>query len=686
MAKKITLVESIISVGFDDKVAQNGLKKLKRQLKDQDKTSAVTQRRDQKAQQRKIKDAQRNERQIRLEHRAQSRERRAEESHDMRKEKHSQTLSNNAKKERRAKQKERRLDARERRMTADAQSRLNIRNRNAIRLEARERRMAAAQQSRLDSSAYSRSRKGSSSSVSTGLSTGGVVGAAGAGYAATGAMQTTMAWENAMNALFTQEASRGGTTEQAAARTQAIADRIYKMADAFNVNQPEVLLDAFNQLRPLATGSEGKYTDDHIMGMVSSITQSSKATGLSGPMFERFMLGFRQFAANLSSQTASGQEIGQMRDASAVLTNMFFEAMGLQGNITPDAMAKMVQGGELGLDQVMEAGAQMQDTSKAGFTKYKETSLQGKLDELTKMYAHSQRVFGAASKGGAMHFLKQLSVALSENEELFRSAGEWTGNLLTSLGDGIKYLSETWKAMPQEDREKMLETLRQLGVALGTFVVSATLFKLIKALTKVSAATGLSALLAVFVSMSGLLDRLSGSDFENLQKIKNKQPNELTEEDKVKLNEQPIPLKILDFYKDINTTFTDSIKSLFGGVDSVGDRRNTSKFRSSQSLSGAGFKSELQPELNKFFENIGNQLRDPSSGILEGGHFQELNVPTNFNSNNNSMSESMKPYLQQGSTDNRKSSTVIIDKIELKRSGDVGAIVNDYLDTHPSNN
>lgn len=496
MSKKITLVESIISIGFDDKKAQAGLKKLKKQLKDSEKASIVSERRS-------TRKTRKNANAVKRERRRQKDSRRyLDESVKARSALEKRVLTYKkqqaliSKETDRSKKKALKLEAKAQndRIKKDITNRKRQKryDREKANTQRRERSLGA----RRGSSRMGSSRGGYGVSSRTAMIAGGA-GVVVAGNEASKAVKTTMTWENSVNALYTQEASIN--PEGAKERAQKIADRIYKMASASNT-APNVLMDAYNEMRPLANNAG--VTEEHVLGMVSTMAQSTKATGLNPEEVDRFMLGFRQFAANLSGKTASGQELGQMRDSSSVLTSMLFKSMGMKANITPDAMATDIKSGKVNLQNLFSGMIKLQDTTKDGFELYKKGSMQGKQDKLSAMYRDSQMGFGGSMKGGLGIFLDTLTDVLKSNKSNFVAAGNVTGDVLENIGAGIKDISDAWKDLSSSEKDTYLTGVESLMAAVaGVFVVS----KLKPVLTLLEAISA-----AASIPMAGLIAAITG--------------------------------------------------------------------------------------------------------------------------------------------------------------------------------
>ncbi len=535
MAKKITLVESIIKVGFDDKQAQRGLAKLKRQLKDKDKSEKVAARRE-ATKQRKVESKQRKEKRFERDRRNRLKNsKQAELATQQRLVKLKQTEAKIAQATDKATQKRLKAEAKAQKDRISKE----IKERKRQKKHERQRALAARRE-RLANAPRGGGRSALGFNTRGGFSVKGVGAAAvaaGAVNEGAKALQTSMTWENAMNALYTQEASK--SPEGAGARTQEIANRVYKTAGAHNVANPEQLLKLFTELRPL-TGEKG-INDEVILGMVSTISQASKSMGLSGPMFERFLLGFRQFAANLNAGTASGQELGQMRDSSAALTNMLFEQMGLAGNITPDALAELMTSGQLTIADLLNSIPKLSASTQAGFDLYKNNSMQGAVDDLQAAYAHIQRTFGSGAMQGVTVFLKTMADTLEDNSALFKTAGVWTGELFGSMASGLKQLNDSWSSMSTEEQDKFTDKLETMAKVLGGSLAGA---KIGGVFTALGALGGLSfaPLTAFLVALGGLVgyfgtetkfDNSEASSIQNLSEPQNagRPISDLTAED-----------------------------------------------------------------------------------------------------------------------------------------------------------
>ncbi len=475
MAKKINIVESVVSVGFEDAKFQRGMKQLRKQLKDSEKIDKVASRRKAKQQEMESRAVQKADKAKRAELKARRLERRAAESHAMKVSLYRARRKKDAAVERRAKARDLRLETEERRR-ATKHATFMRRNKLQERLaNSRERRAQELHERRM---ARRQGRTGRAGMGIGGIALGGA--AVGGALTAKTAINTAATWEMSMNAMMTQLMSKGMSMPEATKVAQERADLVYSSASYLQAD-PTQQLQAINEMSTLQNKATGLDFKD-IVALTQQLSLSSKALGVDSEQFAKFMYGTRQTLQDVAKGVGDAQNVRQMSENAPLLFDQITRQLGMQG-ATAVSFADQVRAGKFNINDVVRAVAAVSQANLAGFENYKKRTITGAEDRFQTILTHIEKVFGGEAGKGFKVFLDSVSDALVKNESLFKAAGQSVSEMLASLGGAITEMSEAWAAMPEEEQQAFIENMKQIATVLGALIVGDKLLGLITALT-----------------------------------------------------------------------------------------------------------------------------------------------------------------------------------------------------------
>ncbi|TOA17892.1 hypothetical protein CGK32_22965 [Vibrio parahaemolyticus] len=545
MAKRINLVESIISVGFDDKDAQRGLRKLKRQLKGQDDLGKATAKRNAKNNRRQLK----HEKQIRKEQKNRGKEslnaqeklqKRADKYRQQKKRDDERTLrmAAMASRERRAEelhQSKMRQYARkdeadkQREMRVGDAYRRNVKKAERIERDAKanERRKQEAHQEKVSRSkaaerrASARERRAqarhSMSMFRMGRGNAGILGTFASVGAATYAGTQFLAAENAVNAIQTdyevnrtytdeQGNTQRYTPEQALQMTNQIAGKLTTLADGMGVSFTQ-MAEEFAAASPLANqigmsiDQQGRWAEGMMM--------AQKAFGLTQEDITNTRRNLSQIFADVGQGKLEQRDLNEMRNRPAFY-NWFMKRIGAKS----DAEAKeMVASGQLTQAELYNALSGGFEDLRPSYTRWLETTAGGAIQKLTAEVDNLAVIFGGGARGGFIEMLNSITTVLNENRDGFKQAGEWVGELFKSVAGGVNQMNEAWKGLSPDEQEQVISTLGTVLKIIGALVAAKGLFGLLNALKSLVLMTPHGRLIAALIAiteMMGLFDGQGG--------------------------------------------------------------------------------------------------------------------------------------------------------------------------------
>lgn len=521
MASKITLVESIIKVGFDDKEARRGLKRLKRQLKDKDKQEAISQRR-------KVKELRKEanqQRKLNKDERKTLTERR---KYDKQKSNRTNRTSVEARRERREESLERRREQRHQSQQLESQQRLSNMKQRDRRAEERHRKSIAR--------GYRVNNLGRGNA--------GFVGSLAATGAAVSTGQQFLNAEQARTQIRSNyELVYGQDRETALKSTETAMNKLQTIAN--DLHKPIAdLANEFLQLGSLAD-SLGLNVDQRAK-LAETFSVMPSAFGVDKATATRLRTNFGQiFSAIGQGKAPEFQDLRQMFEANRPMADFFFNLVGAKN---ADEFQEIVSSPNFSEGELYNKMIQALPQLRSVYDYNMDNTATGALQKFTTALSNAAVSFGDGTSTGFSGMVTSIAKVLTDHQDTFKTAGQLLSGIFSVIGNVV----EGFGNLPMPAQHGIISAV----AAIATLFAAKNFWKGLRLLGTAFGASPVGRLITALSIIAGILGaKVSKSEMRLEELRKKKEAGEtLTDEE----------LRDLRIADDPNYGYFDAFKDDWG--------------------------------------------------------------------------------------------------------------------------